>query len=199
GPATVHVVDHASIIYPPPPPQWSYGCPIGWGKCYRSENSTQVLQILDNIWDTYPDSKPSFVAYDDVYNILHHTVTQDLSSSWLSSTKFIVDAWHYIRHRAGDVLCRVWCNPAPTNGSQPDLISVHVDENGRTHTTRAFNTERAEQLNAWLTGSEAQLHQMSDTNYNFVVHVLMLLYKDLVEKRVAKKDEELPADFWEKA
>ncbi|KAJ7269158.1 hypothetical protein C8J57DRAFT_1509364 [Mycena rebaudengoi] len=136
---------------------------------------------------------------DDVYNILHHTVTQDLSSSWLSSTKFIVDAWHYIRHRAGDVLCRVWCNPAPTNGSQPDLISVHVDENGRTHTTRAFNTERAEQLNAWLTGSEAQLHQMSDTNYNFVVHVLMLLYKDLVEKRVAKKDEELPADFWEKA
>ncbi|KAJ7278283.1 hypothetical protein C8J57DRAFT_1449056 [Mycena rebaudengoi] len=178
--------------------QWSCGCPIGWGKCYRSESSPQVLQILDNIWDTYPDSKPSFVAYDDACNLLRHIVTQDPSSSWLSSTKFIVDAWHYIGHRAGDVLCRVWCNPAPTNGSQPDLISVHVDENGRTHTTRAFNTETAEQLNAWLTGFEAQLRQMSDTNYVFVVHVLMLLYKDLVEKRVAKKDEGLTAEFWEK-
>ncbi|KAJ7261470.1 hypothetical protein C8J57DRAFT_1634439 [Mycena rebaudengoi] len=178
--------------------QWSCGCPIGWGKCYRSESSPQVLQILDNIWDTYPDSKPSFVAYDDACNLLRHIVTQDPSSSWLSSTKFIVDAWHYIGHRAGHVLCRVWCNPAPTNGSQPDLISVHVDENGRTHTTRAFNTEMAEQLNAWLTGFEAQLRQMSDTNYDFVVHVLMLLYMDLVEKRVAKKDEELTAEFWEK-
>ncbi|KAJ7938559.1 hypothetical protein B0H13DRAFT_1563347, partial [Mycena leptocephala] len=133
---------------------------------------------------SHVDSKPSFLAYDDACNLLRHIVTQNPNSAWLSSTKFIVDAWHYIGHRATDILCRVWCNPAPTNGSQPDLIAIQVDNNGRQHTTRAFNTETAEQLNAWLNGYEAQLRQMSDTNYDFSVHVLMLLYKELVDKKV---------------
>jgi hypothetical protein len=77
------------------------------------------------------------------------------------------------------------------------LISVTVDNNGRTHTTRAFNTETAEQLNAWLNGYEAQLRQMSNINYDFAVHVLMLLYKELVDKRVEKKDEGLTEEFWD--
>ncbi|KAJ6536037.1 hypothetical protein B0H19DRAFT_962890, partial [Mycena capillaripes] len=124
------------------------GCPIGWGKCYNSESSSQVLAIIDNIWVDHPNSRPSFLAYDDACNLLCHTVTQNPDSPWLSSTKFIVDAWHYIGHRATDILCRIWCNPAPMNGSQPDLITVEVDNNGRQHTTRAFNTETAEQLNA---------------------------------------------------
>ncbi|KAJ6610749.1 hypothetical protein B0H10DRAFT_2290712 [Mycena sp. CBHHK59/15] len=177
--------------------QWSCGCPIGWGKCYGSESSPQVLRIIDNICESYPTQRPSFLAYDDACNLLHHIVTQNPDSPWLASTKFIVDAWHYITHRAGDILCRVWCNPAPTNGSQPDLISVKVDDNGCTHTTRAFNTETAEQLNAWLNAFEAQLCQMSDINYDFSVHVLMLLYKELVEKRVAQKDQSLTDEFWE--
>jgi hypothetical protein len=140
---------------------------------------------------------PSFLAYDDACNLLRHIVTQHPNSPWIHSAKLIVDAWHYIGHRASDILCRIWCNPAPTNGSQPDLISVTVDNNGRTHTTRAFNTETAEQLNAWLNGYEAQLRQMSNINYDFAVHVLMLLYKELVDKRVEKKDEGLTEEFWD--
>ncbi|KAJ7815841.1 hypothetical protein B0H13DRAFT_1663817, partial [Mycena leptocephala] len=66
----------------------------------------------------------------------------------------------------------------------------------RTHTTRAFNTETAEQLNSWLNGYEAQLRQMSNINYDFSVHVLMLLYKELVDKRV-EKEEGLNDEFWE--
>ncbi|KAJ7937837.1 hypothetical protein B0H13DRAFT_1465837, partial [Mycena leptocephala] len=155
--------------------QWSCGCPIGWGKCYRSESSSQVLKIIDNIWEDHPESRPGFLAYDDACNLLLHLVTQNPNSSWIQTTKFIVDAWHYIGHRDSDVLCRAWCNPAPTDGSQPDLISVSIDDNGRTHTTRAFNTETAEQLNAWLNGYEAQLRQMSAVNYDFAIHVLMLL------------------------
>ncbi|KAK7001807.1 hypothetical protein R3P38DRAFT_3216115 [Favolaschia claudopus] len=177
--------------------QWSCGCPIGWGKCYRSESSPQVLGILNRIWEDFPESRPSFLAYDDACNLLRHIVTQDPNSPWFHVTKLIVDAWHYIGHQASDILCRIWCNPAPANGSQPDLIIVQVDENGRTHKTRAFNTETAEQLNSWLTGYEAQLRQMTDINYDFVVHVLMLLYKELVEKRMAKKNEALSAEFWE--
>ncbi|KAK6971942.1 hypothetical protein R3P38DRAFT_3241244 [Favolaschia claudopus] len=178
--------------------QWSCGCPIGWGKCYRSESSSQVLGIIDKIWESHPDSRPSFLAYDDACNLLRHIVTQNPDSPWIQATKFIVDAWHYISHQASDVLCRIWCNPAPTNGSQPDLISVSIDDNGRTHTTRAFNTETAEQLNAWLTGYEAQLRNMSNVNYDFTVHVLLLLYKEKVDKRIDKKGEGLDEEFWEK-
>ncbi|KAJ7458783.1 hypothetical protein B0H11DRAFT_1663867, partial [Mycena galericulata] len=56
------------------------------------------------------------------------------------------------------------------------------------HTTRAFNTETAEQLNSWLSGFEAQLRQMYATNYDFCVHVLILIYKEMVEDRIVKKD-----------
>lgn len=177
--------------------QWACGCPIGWGKCYSSESSSQVLDFINRVWENHPNAKPSFIAYDDACNLLRHIVTQDPNSAWLTTTKFIVDAWHYIGHRATDVLCRLWCNPAPTNGSQPDLVLVNVDDNGRTHTTRAFNTETAEQLNAWLNGFEAQLRQMSATNYDFCVHVLMLLYKEMVEGRMLEKERELSEEFWD--
>jgi hypothetical protein len=92
--------------------QWACGYPLDWGKCYRSESSSQVLAILDRIWAEYPESKPSFTAYDDTCSLLCHIVTQDSDSTWLLTTKFIVDAWHYIGHRATDILCRLWCNPA---------------------------------------------------------------------------------------
>ncbi|KAJ7903289.1 hypothetical protein B0H13DRAFT_1621066 [Mycena leptocephala] len=103
---------------------------------------------------------------------------------------------HYIRHRATDVLCRLWCNPAPTNGSQPDLVLVNADDNRRTRMTCAFHIETAEQLNAWLNGFKAQLRQMSATNYDFCVDVLMLLYKEMVEGRMLE-ERELPKEFWD--
>ncbi|KAJ6619373.1 hypothetical protein B0H10DRAFT_1755541, partial [Mycena sp. CBHHK59/15] len=176
--------------------QWACGYPIGWGKCYRSESSPQVLQILQDIWADYPQSKPNFIAYDDACSLLRHIVTQDPNSHWLSATKFIVDAWHYIGHRTTDILCRLWCNPAPLNGSQPDLIVVEEDANGTRHQTRAFNIETAEQLNSWLNGFESQLRQMSDVNYDFFVHVLMMIYAERVEKRVEAKNLGLSAEFW---
>ncbi|KAJ7614262.1 hypothetical protein DFH06DRAFT_1286300 [Mycena polygramma] len=179
--------------------QWACGYPIGWGKCYRSESSSQVLQILDNIWADHPQSKPSFIAYDDACSLLRHIVTQDSNNAWLSTTKFIVDAWHYIGHRATDILCRLWCNPAPLNGSQPDLVLVEEDADGTTHQTRAFNTETAEQLNSWLNGFESQLRQMSDVNYDFFIHVLMMLYAERVVKRVQDKDLGLSDEFWQEA
>ncbi|KAJ7890067.1 hypothetical protein B0H14DRAFT_2336420, partial [Mycena olivaceomarginata] len=98
-----------------------------------------------------------------------------------------------------DILCRLWCNPAPTNGSQPDLILVAQDENGSTHQTRAFNTETAEQLNSWLSGFEPQLRQMSDVNYDFFVHVVMMIYAERVQKQVEKKELGLSEEFWAEA
>jgi hypothetical protein len=71
--------------------------------------------------------------------------------------QLIVDAWHYVGHHATDVLCRTWCNSAPANGTQLDLVISQKDDNGRVHLTRAFNSETAEQLNAWLSGFEASM------------------------------------------
>ncbi|KAJ7435060.1 hypothetical protein FB451DRAFT_1062945, partial [Mycena latifolia] len=119
---------------------------------------------------------------------------------WLATTKFLVDAWHYISHRTTDILCQLWCNPAlAANGSQRDLILVEEDDNGAIHQTRAFNTEIAEQLNSWLSGFESQLRQMSHVNYDFFVHVLMMIYGERVEEQVAKKDLGLSDEFWAEA
>ncbi|KAJ7847772.1 hypothetical protein B0H13DRAFT_2405521 [Mycena leptocephala] len=178
--------------------QLACGFPIGWGKCYRSESTPQVLAILNQIWEHHPNSRPSFIAYDDACHLLRHIVTQNPNDPWLS-TKFIVDAWHYLGHRATDILCRLWCNPAPKNGSQPDLVLVEEDANGICHQTRAFNTETAEQLNSWLNGFESQLRQISDVNYDFFVHILMMIYAEKVQKQVVQKNQELSATFWAEA
>ncbi|KAJ7058879.1 hypothetical protein C8F01DRAFT_1303078 [Mycena amicta] len=178
--------------------QWACGCPVGWGKCYVTESPSRALSIIDRLWESCPESRPSFLVYDESCNLLRHIITQNPQSPWLKSTKFIVDVWHYIGHCTTDVLCRSWCNPAPSNGSQPDLIQVTTDANGNSHKTRAFNTETAEQFNSWLSGYEAQLRQMSDVNYDFTIHVLMLLYKEQVEKKNLKRKMELSDEFWNK-
>ncbi|KAF9471637.1 hypothetical protein BDN70DRAFT_926075 [Pholiota conissans] len=177
--------------------QWACGIPIGWGKCYNSESAPQVLSIMSRIWQGREHLRPSFIAYDDACDLLRHIATQNNPSGWLNSTKFIVDAWHYIGHRATDILCRLWCNPAPTNGSQPDLIVVKQDSQGQTHSTRAFNTETAEHFNSWLTGFESQLSQMSDINFDFFMHSLFLLFKEDIEKRIQAKGQELSSEFWD--
>jgi hypothetical protein len=96
---------HAGITYCIQTIQWACKTPIGWGKCCKSESSPQVLAILDTIWADHPQAKPSFIAYDDACDLLRHIIMQDPNSSWLQTTKFIVDAWHYIGHKATNILC----------------------------------------------------------------------------------------------
>ena len=165
---------------------------------------------MNRIWQGNEDFRPSFLCYDDACDLLRHIVTQDNQDPWLVSTKFIVDAWHYTGHRATDLLCRLWCNPTPIDGSQPDLIQVEKDGNGQAPQTRAFNTETAEQLNAWLNGYEAPLRNMTDVNFDLYVHVLFLLFAEKISERIKKKgrewkgeaeaEEEDEEDYiWEKA
>ncbi|KAF7358344.1 hypothetical protein MVEN_00884000 [Mycena venus] len=197
GGDVLHTVK-AKSIYCLQTVQWACGVPIRWGKCYRSESTPQVLRFLNNTWADHPNSRPSFLAYDNACNLLRHIVTQDASDIWLATTKFIVDAWHYIGHQATNILCRTRCNPAPADGSQPDLVLTEEDDNGQVHQTRAFNTETAEQLNSWLNGFESQLRQMSDVNYDFFIHVLMLIYAETMEKRIQLKEMELTEEFWDR-
>ncbi|KAJ7603022.1 hypothetical protein DFH06DRAFT_1152278 [Mycena polygramma] len=196
GEQVVHTFK-AKTIYCLQTVQWACGVPVGWGKCYRGEGPSQVLAIMNKIWDDQPQYRPSFIAYDKACDLLRHIVTQNSNDLWLETTKFVVDAWHYIGHRASDLLCRTRCNPAPTDGTQPDLVLTSTDDNSVVHQTRAFNTETAEQLNSWLNGFESQLQQMTDVNYDFFVHVLMMIYGETVEKKVVSKGRELSEEFWD--
>ncbi|KAJ7774200.1 hypothetical protein DFH07DRAFT_865941 [Mycena maculata] len=183
GDQVVHTFK-AKTIYCLQTIQWACGVPIGWGKCYKSESAPQVIGFLNKVWEDHPDKCPGFIVYDKACELLRHIVTQNINDSQIASTKFIVDAWHYIGHRATDILCRTRCNPAPSNGSQPDLVITQVDEN-------------AEQLNSWISGYESQLRQMTDVNYDFYIHVLMMIYGEMVEKRVVLKNRELTDEFWD--
>ncbi|KAH9932374.1 uncharacterized protein B0H18DRAFT_929208 [Fomitopsis serialis] len=177
--------------------QWACGMPIAWGKCYKSESQPQVYAFIDRVWQTHRDLRPGFIAYDDACDLLRHIVTQNPGDSWLTTTKFIVDAWHYIGHKATDALCRMWCNPAPKDGSQPDLVLIQEDEDGARHQIRAFNTETAEQLNSWLDGFEAQLRNMTNINYDIFVHTLFMLYAERVQRRIDSSGDALDDGFWE--
>ena len=92
------------------------------------------------------------------------------------------------------MLCRIWCNPAPANGTQPDLIIALKDTNSHVHLTRAFNSETTEQLNVWLSGFEASMRQMTVSNFDFFMHSIMLIYKEAVEACIVQKGQQLPVD-----
>ncbi|KIJ47840.1 hypothetical protein M422DRAFT_84943, partial [Sphaerobolus stellatus SS14] len=164
--------------------QWACGVPIAFTKCYGSKSTPQVFKFLTEVW-AESDTKPSFISYDNACNLLRHITRSHVESSWITSTRFIVDAWHYINHQATDLLCRTRCNPSPANGSQPDLLKIlEHPKTGKKYLVRAFNTEAAEQLNAWLDDFEAQLRQMTDFHFDFVVHVALLIYKEKREEEI---------------
>lgn len=179
--------------------QWACGYPIAWTKLYDSESTSNVAHFLFDTWDpppaqvpailapVPPPPKPSFVAYDKACALLAHLQTTHRDTPWIETTRFVVNPWHYIGHRADDALCRTLCNPAPADGSQPDLVIDRVDANGTVHRTRAFNLETAEQFNSWLDRYKSLLEQMSATSHDFVVHVLFFLYAQEVNRRIARR------------
>ncbi|KIJ50900.1 hypothetical protein M422DRAFT_78823, partial [Sphaerobolus stellatus SS14] len=130
-----------------------------------------VLAFISHVFPAN-EPRPSFISYDNACGLLRHVGHQNIEDTWIRTTRFIVDAWHYINHKASDLLCCTRCNPCPENGSQPDLVYVKTNPHTqRKYLVRAFNTEAAEQLNAWLDGFEAQLGQMTDYNYDFTAFI----------------------------
>lgn len=169
--------------------QRACGFPVAWGKMYRSESHSQVLKFLNKVFP--PSYRPSFIGYDNACSLLGHIFSGAAldNRNWIKTTRFIVDGFHYITHRANDVLCRIHCNPAPADGSQPDLVVLKKDSNGQTHSTRAFNLETAEQFNSWVNPFEGPMEQMTNIRFDFQFHVLMLIYKERVEKRIQQKKD----------
>jgi hypothetical protein len=116
------------------------GVVIAWGKFPKAESPTNILDFLDKV---YPDanSHPDYVCIDKGCQLLRHAIASGRWDGWKNTTRFIVDSYHYINHRTTDYLCRKYCNPAPLNGSAPNLVTVEHDNFGVPHFKRAFNTQ----------------------------------------------------------
>jgi hypothetical protein len=110
-------------------------------------------------------------------------------NEWKDTTWFIVDSYHYINHHTTDYLCRKYCNPAPLNGSAPNLVGVEKDKYGQPHYKRAFNTQASEQLNAWIGGFETILKRMTAGNFNWFLHAMLFIHTQRVLQKLKEKLE----------
>ncbi|TFK36622.1 hypothetical protein BDQ12DRAFT_699614 [Crucibulum laeve] len=108
---------------------------------------------------------PSYICIDKACLVLHSAVVNgDWERVWKKTTCFIVDAYHYKNHCVSDLLCHWWCNPAPSNGSAPNLVVGERDRNNNLVAKRAFNTQACEQLNSWL------------GNFNWFIHTMLFYH-----------------------
>ena len=132
----------------------------------QHESPTNILNFLASVYPT-EESRPSYVCIDKACLVLWTCAS---NGSWNSTrgrtTRFIVDTYHYTNHCVTDALCHKWCNPAPLDGSAPNLVVVDTDTQGRQYYKQAFNMQACEQLNAWLGEFEQILKRMTSGNFN---------------------------------
>jgi hypothetical protein len=164
------------------------GVVIAWTKFAKAESPTNILNWLESV---YPDhsSRPDYICIDKACLVLHHAVSSGKWDDWKDTTRFVVDSYHYINHRATDHLCRTYCNPAPLNGSAPNLVVVEHDQLGNPHYKRAFNTQACEQLNAWVGGFESILKRMSIGNFNWFLHTMLFIHTQRIIRQQEKKQK----------
>lgn len=117
------------------------GVVIAWAKFAKAESPTNILAFLEAVYPT-PESHPSYICIDKACLVLRTSIhNKSWEQIWAPTTRFIVDTYHYGNHAATDEMCRTWCNPAPTDGSAPNLVVVAKDKKGRHYYKRAFNTQ----------------------------------------------------------
>lgn len=158
------------------------GVVIAWAKFANAESPTNILQFLET---TYPteESRPDYICIDKGCMLLRSALANGSWERWKKTSRFIVDSYHYNNHRVSDFLCRKYCNPAPQDGSAPNLVVVEYNDQGQSYYKRAFNTQACEQLNAWLGGFETILRRMTIGNFNWFLHSMLFYHTQMVIKR----------------
>ena len=116
------------------------GVVVAWTKFAKAESPTNILQFLHTVYPT-EESRPAYICIDKACLVLRTSIINGSWNMWKKTTRFVVDSYHYVNHRTADYICRKWCNPAPLNGSAPNLVVVEYDKHGRPHYKRAFNTQ----------------------------------------------------------
>ncbi|KAF8877117.1 hypothetical protein BD779DRAFT_1416819, partial [Infundibulicybe gibba] len=116
------------------------GTVIAWTKFDKSESPTNILNFLEDIYPT-EESRPDYICTDKACLLLRSSIANGSWDMWSKTSRFIVDSYHYINHRTEDYICRKWCNPAPLNGSAPNLVVIAYDRQGNPYYKRAYNTQ----------------------------------------------------------
>ena len=116
------------------------GVVIAWTKFDKSESPTKILDFLETIYPNI-ESRPSYVCIDKSCLVLWTSIANGSWEEWKITTRFIVNSYHYTNHKATDVLGSKYCNPSPSDGSAPKLVTFARDRNGVLQMQRAFNTE----------------------------------------------------------
>jgi hypothetical protein len=151
------------------------GVVIAWTKFDKAESPTNILKFLEKVFPT-EESRPAYICIDKACQVVKTAISNGSWEKWSKTTRFIVDSYHYANHRVTDDLCRKYCNPAPIDGSAPNLVGQRVDKKGVVHDVREFNTQTCEQLNAWLGGFESILKRMTSKNFNWFMHVMLFYH-----------------------
>ena len=164
------------------------GTVIAWAKFAKSESPTNILNFLETVYPT-EESRPAYICIDKACLVLRTAIANgSWDGIWKKTTRFIVDAYHYINHRLTDYLCRKWCNPAPQDGSAPNLVIISTDNHGQLYLKRAFNTQACEQLNAWLGGFESILKRMTPGNFDWFLHTMLFYHTRHVLERQMQRN-----------
>ena len=158
---------------------------IAWAKFSKSESPTDILNFLETVFPT-EESHPAYICIDKACLVLHTAIANESwDEIWKNTTRFIVDTYHYINHCLTDYLCRKWCNPAPQDGSAPNLVILSTDNHGQLYLKRAFNTQACEQLNAWLGGFESILKRMAPGNFDWFSHTMLFYHtRHVLESKI---------------
>ncbi|TFK58062.1 hypothetical protein BDN72DRAFT_782564, partial [Pluteus cervinus] len=165
------------------------GVVLAWTLFPKSESPTKILRFLERTFPTI-ESRPDYVCIDKGCLVLRTAIANhSWDRVWKDTTRFIVDAYHYINHKATDTMCEKWCNPAPSDGSAPNLVIVENSATGQAYYKRAFNTQACEQLNAWLGGFESILKRMTKSNYQWFLHTMLFYHTmKVIEKQQSKEE-----------
>jgi hypothetical protein len=116
------------------------GVVVAWTKFAKAESETNILKWLESVYPVEA-SRPQYICIDKACKVLRTSIANGSWESWKKTTRLVVDSYHYINHRVKDILCRTWCNPAPLNGSAPNLVVIEEDKDGKACYKRAFNTQ----------------------------------------------------------
>ena len=99
------------------------------------------MAFLENVFQT-EESRPDYICINKACLVFQTALRNgSWDRIWEKTTWFIVDAYHYINHRDDDELCKKWCNPAPADGSAPNLVVEAKDKKEKTCFRCAFNTQ----------------------------------------------------------
>src|ERR1700733_7272968 len=150
-----------------------FGCIIAWTKFPTSESPTNIVCMLVQIFPT-PESHPSYFVINKACRILAMLQSCGLCNTWFQTSQFLVDVFHF-KHHSGDPNCQRYCNPTPIIEDDPNLV-LSIQDDLPPCLQWAFNTEAAEQLNAWFGGYASQLSHMHPANHDFLVQIMLMYH-----------------------